>query len=71
MRKDLLLGVALLAAPIIAIAQTAPTPPDEPAGNSQWDNAAEPANMTQEPTDNGAADKDAQDPPPEPEVPQA
>ena len=67
MRRDIILGVGLLAVPIIAIAQSAPTPPDEPARTMPRDNPAEAANGADEPLANAA---DGHDPSPEPEAPQ-
>ncbi|WP_380874558.1 hypothetical protein ACFB49_48800 [Sphingomonas sp. DBB INV C78] len=69
MRKDIIIGLALLAAPIIAIAQNAPTPPDEPANNSaanrDWGNSAVPVPAADDPQVNGMIDGEKPEPPPE------
>lgn len=67
MRRDIILGVGLLALPIIAIAQSAPTPPDEPARAMQRNTIAKAADAADDGISNAS---NAHDPSAQPEAPQ-
>ena len=77
MRKDIIIGLGLLAAPIIAIAHSAPTPPPEDDAaandsvgndmvNKNWGNSAEPVPAPDDPLVNDISEGEKPDTPQEP-----